>query len=153
MDKKPFLIILIGEFILILILGFYLYDTKNNETLKEQQNDKCDCILPQEIEYECIFEEKREENAHKQFTKKYIKADLKGKVLDVKTTKHNVFDNQKECDDYKNNLVYDETVYELQEKELEIILYEKTETINESWSYIDYEEMMQNNGFICEAIK
>ena len=154
MNKKIFIIPLLGEFIIIIILvalNFTNVTTCNNKC-ENPKNDNSE--IKDEINYECISV-----NQHKdsEYTLKHqIKTNFKGKILDIKTEHKYVYTNKDKYDSMRDSYEVDKSKYELEFKDetKTMILTEKeaNQDILET-SIIYYEEHLIENGYTCEIIK
>jgi len=154
MNKKMFLIPLIGEFIIIVILVILSFTNDTISINCKKENSKNYCTSKSEINYECISKNQRKDSEH--IIAKKIKTNIKGEILDLKTEHKYVYKNKDKYDSMRDTYEVDKTKYEIEfdDESKSMILTEKEADKDLlKTSIIYYEEHLIEHGYNCEMIK
>lgn len=149
MKEKIILISLIGQFLIIIVLGILVFNVKEN-TLKKC--DKTNCSCKNEMKYTCLSNEIAGKNNTYQI-KINITTDLKGKIIkNQKLNMYTYFD-----DEYyismKKNMSDSEYSVDFVDDEKKIIIV-SDDDINENFeAYLFYEEHLTSQGFSCSIVE
>ena len=111
MREKKYFIPLIGEFIIIVILAVFSFSNNSNTKCDDKHEViKDNYIYREEIEYECISNEKGNDSEY--IISKNIKTDIKGKIIELKTEHKYIYSNQEKYDLTKETYEVDEVKFE-----------------------------------------